>query len=80
MVFVASHSRTLGAHYANSDRLIRNEVLFLCKKLRPYQKLTTFSSLFLHQNFFHQEIGSTERVWLGPPQSWPSMKFPAKWQ
>ena len=70
MVFVASHSRTLGAHYANSDRLIRNEVLFPCKKLRPYQKLTNLSSLFLHLNFFHQEIGRTQREF-----GWSSSKL-----
>ena len=60
MVFVASHSRTLGAHYANSDRLICNEVPNV-KKLRVSIKNL---QLFSPSEFFHQEIGRTEGIWL----------------
>ena len=52
MVFVANHSRTLGAHYANSDRLIRNEVLFLCKKTSSLSKTYNFFLPFPPSEFF----------------------------
>lgn len=76
MVFVASHSRTPGAHYANSDRLQHNEVLSpsVQKNLLPVE----ISPRFLPSEFFSSANWQDAENSAGAPQSWRSMKLLAK--